>query len=79
MRRRIKAEYEKSEAEGRCSHYWVIETPEGSTSKGVCKLCGAMKEFVNLLPEHWLGDFTDTKPVGELDKSLLAFSGRGGE
>ena len=30
-----------------CRHYWVIESAEGPTSKGVCKLCGAEKEFFN--------------------------------
>jgi hypothetical protein len=30
-----------------CSHYWVIESPEGPISKGVCKYCGAVSEFSN--------------------------------
>lgn len=30
-----------------CPHHWIIETPEGPTSKGVCKLCGAEKTFKN--------------------------------
>ncbi|MBI4233242.1 MAG: hypothetical protein HY686_02250 [Chloroflexi bacterium] len=33
-----------------CAHYWVIDTPSGPTSKGVCKLCGAVREFRNSLP-----------------------------
>jgi len=28
-----------------CIHWWLVETPRGPTSKGVCKLCGAEKEF----------------------------------
>ncbi|MGH2607580.1 MAG: hypothetical protein ACRDHF_00705 [Tepidiformaceae bacterium] len=30
-----------------CRHHWVIETPNGSTSGGYCKRCGANKEFRN--------------------------------
>lgn len=30
-----------------CIHRWVIETPNGETSKGVCRYCGAEKEFPN--------------------------------
>jgi len=30
-----------------CTHAWVIETPNGPTSEGVCKLCGKEQEFRN--------------------------------
>jgi hypothetical protein len=33
-----------------CVHYWLIESPEGPTSRGVCKFCGAEKEFNNKVP-----------------------------
>ncbi len=33
-----------------CVHYWIIEPPEGATSTGVCKLCGAKEEFLNVIP-----------------------------
>ena len=32
---------------GRCRHYWIIETPIGRTSQGICKLCGITREFEN--------------------------------
>ncbi|MDD5127892.1 MAG: hypothetical protein PHR43_07365 [Dehalococcoidales bacterium] len=32
-----------------CRHYWLIESPSGSRSHGVCKLCNAEREFDNLL------------------------------
>lgn len=35
---------------GRCSHYWIIDSPNGPTSVGRCKYCGAVKEFNNYLP-----------------------------
>ena len=34
----------------RCTHHWRIDSPEGPTSRGVCKLCGEEKDFYN-----WLG------------------------
>ena len=30
-----------------CTHHWVIAPPNGVTSEGVCKLCGATKRFEN--------------------------------
>lgn len=30
-----------------CRHHWVIESPTGPISRGVCKVCGAVKEFQN--------------------------------
>jgi hypothetical protein len=34
-----------------CQHHWVIEDATGRASDGVCKLCGAHKEFMNYLPD----------------------------
>jgi hypothetical protein len=30
-----------------CRHHWIIETPHGVTSRGLCKRCGARKRFPN--------------------------------
>ena len=30
-----------------CSHHWVIASPEGPTSEGVCRRCGHQKKFMN--------------------------------
>ena len=35
-----------------CVHHWIIEPPTGPTSKGVCKLCGAEKDFANHPPKQ---------------------------
>ena len=54
MRNRIKneiQEHETRDGNGDHQHYWVINTAEGPISKGVCKLCGAEKEFLNAMPE----------------------------
>ena len=34
-------------AETQCRHHWLIESPHGATSMGICKLCGSQKEFRN--------------------------------
>jgi hypothetical protein len=31
----------------RCQHHWIIEEPNGPTSHGICKRCGAEREFFN--------------------------------
>lgn len=36
-----------------CKHHWLIEPPSGPTSRGVCKLCGAEKEFNNATPSFF--------------------------
>ena len=40
----------KAEA-GQHLHRWRIEEPNGPISTGVCKVCGATKEFKNWLPD----------------------------
>jgi len=53
----VKAIKEESTVKEQCHHYWVIESATGPTSKGVCKLCGAVKEFSNRLQDtRWEGD-----------------------
>ena len=32
-----------------CTHHWVIDTPSGPVSNGVCKACGEVREFMNYL------------------------------
>jgi len=51
-----------------CQHHWIIETPHGATSRGLCKRCGARKRFPNA-PEDklWesgaMGRFSSTAGV----------------
>jgi hypothetical protein len=46
-----------------CRHHWVIEPPDGPTSRGKCKLCGELKIFDNMLEE--------SAPVKYLDLALV--------
>lgn len=32
-----------------CRHYWVIETPNGPVSRGVCRYCEAVRDFKNFI------------------------------
>ena len=32
-----------------CIHHWVIETPVGPMSQGVCKRCGEERQFKNFM------------------------------
>lgn len=32
-----------------CIHHWIIEAADGVNSPGVCKYCGAKREFRNAL------------------------------
>ena len=51
--------HQKQETKSQCRHYWIIEAAEGPTSKGVCKYCGAEKEFQNSWAESlWDGDMS---------------------
>ena len=79
MRHEIETAPEERVDNGKCHHYWVIESPKGPTSRGVCKLCGEEREFSNhSLDFLWEGDISafselpglpDIEPHWELDDS----------
>jgi hypothetical protein len=37
----------KRAAHGTCTHHWVIATPDGHFSRGICKHCGSERDFEN--------------------------------
>ncbi len=40
-----------------CQHHWIIETPRGAISKGLCKRCGSEREFRNSANDYvWEDD-----------------------
>lgn len=61
MENAFAAVLEKPVTENTCYHHWIIEAPVGPTSKGVCKICGAEKEFANTFEDLWLENDTDTQ------------------
>ena len=40
-----------------CRHHWIIESPQGATSAGRCKICNETREFRNSTADTlWEGD-----------------------
>lgn len=71
MGNRVETAPEEPISKDKCCHYWIIETSSGPTSKGVCKFCGAEKEFGNSLPDLlWEDDTSDVSDVSQLPKHL---------
>ena len=36
----------------RCIHYWVIEMSTYPAAQGLCRLCGAKREFINVIEDR---------------------------
>ena len=77
---KLKDAPEKRIPKEECNHHWIIETANGPTSRGVCKLSGAEQEFYNWLPEIpvWHrggGDFGLADVLGKDSKEKSAGSG----
>ncbi len=48
------------ELEPVCQHHWRIASPNGATSVGTCKRCGAVREFQNSSTDSiWESDSSD--------------------
>jgi hypothetical protein len=57
----------KQTSKAECVHYWVIESPQGPVSRGVCKYCGAVNEFRNYMPyPSWEGKMPRLPADGEM-------------
>jgi hypothetical protein len=53
-----------------CVHRWVIESPNGETSKGRCRHCGAEKEFPNAAEDGlWERNVPQSRWTGRSDWS----------
>ena len=61
------SQYEYTEI-GKCCHHWIIEAPQGPTSKGVCRFCGEEKEFDSFGPDSWSRWEYDASTPGELSR-----------
>ena len=42
-----------------CVHHWMIESPNGRTSAGMCKRCGVSRDFANAT-ENVMWEHTNT-------------------
>ncbi|MBH74950.1 MAG: hypothetical protein CL896_04060 [Dehalococcoidia bacterium] len=40
-----------------CKHFWLIETPNGPVSRGICKICDQIRYFKNSIQiSSWESD-----------------------
>jgi hypothetical protein len=65
-------------AAAECRHHWLIESPHGATSWGMCKLCGARREFSNSASDAiWDGEgvLSARDSPGPLIKSVVEDEG----
>ena len=62
MRKVVVTKPEEVTRDGQCRHHWLIESPEGPISVGICKLCGAQREFRNSVVDLLWED----EPLSEL-------------
>lgn len=51
----------------KCTHYWVIESPDGRTSYGKCKNCGLINEFSN----DWHDALVQKEQSAKQEESLI--------
>ncbi|MCB9487066.1 MAG: hypothetical protein R3B97_16845 [Dehalococcoidia bacterium] len=56
-------------------HHWLIDEPEGSSSRGVCKHCQESRYFRNWLAET---DFLTSRESRELSASAHGNEGQSG-
>jgi hypothetical protein len=62
MARKSAAVMEKPVVVDGCKHHWLIEPAYGLTSIGICKYCGAKKEFLNVILDE-----VEDKKTGKVD------------
>ena len=56
----VLAPEETREEVDQCTHHWVIDSPNGPVSRGVCKICGA---------EHGFRNYAENAPYWENDEA----------
>ena len=55
------------------AHHWVIASPNGAMSRGVCKNCGIEKEFPNSAEDGlWERDVPQSRWTGRADATSSA-------
>lgn len=51
-----------------CAHRWRIESPNGETSHGVCRICGAERDFPNAAEDGlWERNVPQSRWTGRTD------------
>lgn len=52
-----------------CKHRWIIDKPDGPSSKGVCGQCGGEKQFPNYIEGSSWGYDVSVKKLSKNSKS----------
>jgi hypothetical protein len=51
-----------------CAHRWVLESPDGEMSHGVCRVCGAERDFPNAAEDGlWERNVPQSRWTGRTD------------
>ena len=58
-------EKQEEHQESRCIHHWLIDTPDGPVSQGVCKYCREVKYFDNVLQDKYSSESTPRDLMNE--------------
>ena len=66
MGTKLGAVLEKPVTKEVCRHHWLIDPANGPTSRGVCKICGEVKMFDNILAD--LLSNKDSSAIFETDE-----------
>jgi hypothetical protein len=51
------------------AHHYIVDTPNGPTSEGRCKICGNVKKFPNYIEESFVSDFNVRRERRELQRA----------
>ena len=55
-------------------HHWVIASPEGEFSQGVCKICGKTKKFPNSAEDNlWQRNVPQSRWTGRADGDMTGY------
>ncbi len=59
-----------------CQHVWLIDSPAGPSSNGVCRACGETKEFPNYIEGSAWGYDMSVEQLGGASRVGVAKRGR---
>ena len=55
-----------------CRHHWIIESPTGPVSQGICRRCDAVKEFKNYIETAPWGEESSSQTSSKLANAAIA-------
>ena len=58
------------------AHHWLVDSPNGPTSKATCKTCGAADEFMNSIPIERYSAWQGKSQKGQKSATVAAANKR---